>query len=156
MRPMASASDRGVMPISTASPPDGTWPERVIIIDDHDISRAACTALLRAEGIDVTADLAASDQAFTATRALRPDVAIIDVTPAADAGFGIAHRLCALPVPPIVILTSSSDRTLFGAQLDGYLFIAKADICAAAITRLARAQRYDSKRGDLGDLHRYA
>jgi hypothetical protein len=70
-------------------------------------------------------------------------VAIIDVTPAADAGFGIAHRLRALPAPPIVILTSSSDRTLFGAQLNGYPFIAKADICAAAIARLARAPRTD-------------
>jgi len=127
------------MPASTARPAGGTRPTRIMIIDDHEISRAACRALLRAEGIDVTADLAASDQAFTVTRALRPDVAIIDVTPAADAGFGIAHRLRALPAPPIVILTSSSDRTLFGAQLDGYLFIAKADICAAAITRLARA-----------------
>ena len=41
------------MPTSTASP--GRWPARVIIIDDHEISRAAFIALLRAEGIDVTA-----------------------------------------------------------------------------------------------------
>jgi len=127
------------MPTSTATPTDGTWPARVIIIDDHDISRAACTALLRAEGIDVTADLRATNQALAAARALRPDVAIIDVTPAADAALGIAHRLRALPAPPIVILTSSADRTVFGAQLNGYLFIAKADICAATIAYLARA-----------------
>ena len=126
------------MHTSTAGPSHGTWPARIIIIDDHDISRAACTALLRAEGIDVKADLRATDQALTATRAFRPDVAIIDVTPGADAGFGVAHRLRALPAPPIVILTSSSDRTLFGAQLNGYLFIAKADICARAIARLTR------------------
>ena len=132
------------MPTSTATPTDGTWPARVIIIDDHDISRAACTALLRAEGIDVTADLRATNQALAAARALRPDVAIIDVTPAADAGFGVAYRLGALPAPPIVILTSSSDRTLFGAQLNGYLFIAKADICAAAIARLTRAAQTGS------------
>lgn len=127
------------MPTSTASPADGTWPMRVIIIDDHEISRTACKALLRAEGIDVT-DLGASDQALTAARALRPDVAIIDVTPAADTGFAIARRLRALPAPPIVILTSSTDRTRFGAQLDGHRFIAKADICAAAIARLAKAR----------------
>ena len=46
MRPMASASDPGVMPTSTASP--STWPAWVII-DDHEISRAAFVALLRAE-----------------------------------------------------------------------------------------------------------
>jgi len=67
MRPMAPASDRGVMPTSTASP--GRWPARVIIIDDHEISRAAFIALLRAEGIDVTAGLRTSDQVITAARA---------------------------------------------------------------------------------------
>ncbi len=45
----------------------------------------------------------------------------------------------ALPTPPIVIFTSSTDRTEFGAGLDGHQFIAKADTCAAAIARLAAA-----------------
>ena len=100
---------------------------------------AACRALLRAEGIDVTADFRASDQAITAARTLRPDVAIVDVTPATDIGFGVADGLSALPAPPIIILTSSTDRTQFGARLNGRRFIAKADICATAIARLARA-----------------
>jgi hypothetical protein len=40
-------------------------------------------------------------------------------------------------VPPVVILTSSTDRSRFGEQLDGHLFIATAAICSAAIARLA-------------------
>ena len=139
MRPMASASDRGVMPTSTARPTEGTWPARVIIIDDHEISRLAFVALLRAEGIDVTAGLRTSDQVITAARAHRPDVAIVDVTPAADTGFAIAEALLALPARPIVILTSTIGRTHFGTQLNGHRFIAKADICSAAIARLATA-----------------
>ena len=111
------------MRTSTVSSADGTRPTRVIIIDNHEISRAACKALLRAEGIDVTADLRASDQALTAARTLRPDVAIIDVTPAAEAGFGIADGLRALPAPPTVILTSSTERTQFGARLNGLWFV---------------------------------
>jgi len=47
---MAPASDRGVMPASTASPTEGTWPARVIIIDDHEISRAAPRAGLQPAG----------------------------------------------------------------------------------------------------------
>ena len=105
------------MPASTASPTEGTWRPRVIIVDDHEISRAAFVALLRAEGIDVTAGPAASDQVITVTRAHRPDVAIIDVTPAADAGFAIAETLLALPAPPIVILTSSTGPSHFGTQV---------------------------------------
>ena len=129
------------MPASTASPTEGTWRPRVIIVDDHEISRAAFVALLRAEGIDVTAGPAASDQVITVTRAHRPDVAIIDVTPAAGTGFAIADALLALPAPPIVILTSSTGPSHFGTQLNGHRFIPKADICTAAITRLATAPK---------------
>ena len=89
MRPMTRAGIVEVMRISTASS-GGASPTRVIIIDDHEITRAAYTALLRAEGTDVIADLRASGRALTAARIHRPDVAIIDVTPAADTGFGLS------------------------------------------------------------------
>ena len=138
MRPMTRAGIVEVMRISTASS-GGASPTRVIIIDDHEITRAAYTALLRAEGTDVIADLRASGRALTAARIHRPDVAIIDVTPAADAGFAIAETLLALPAPPIVILTSTIGRTHFGTRLNGHRFIAKADICSVAIARLATA-----------------
>lgn len=127
------------MRTSANRPAGGTLSARIVIIDDHEISRAACRALLRTEGLNVVADLAADDQPLTTVRALRPDVAIVDVTPAANTGFSIADGLLALPAPPIIILTSSTDRTRFGTRLNGHRFIAKADICAAAIARLARA-----------------
>jgi DNA-binding NarL/FixJ family response regulator len=117
---------------------------RIMIIDDHEISRAAFCALLRSEGADVVGDLNIDHDSLAMARALRPDVIIVDVTPAADTGFAIARRLRALPpAPPIVILTSSTDRTWFGALLDGHVFIAKADICSAAIARLARSPGTD-------------
>jgi DNA-binding NarL/FixJ family response regulator len=116
---------------------------RIVIIDDHEISRAAICALLGSEGADVVADLSAGRDAVAMARALRPEVVIVDVTPAADTGFGIARRLRAPPAPPIVILTSSTDHTRFGAQLDGHMFIAKADISSAAIAQLARSTETD-------------
>lgn len=108
-----------------------------MIIDDHDISRAACRALLRTEGLNVTADLRTSGDVLAAARAAQPDVVIIDVTPATNTGFAIAHGLRALPTPPVVILTSSADRAQFGARVNGYRFLAKADIGATAIAALA-------------------
>jgi two-component system response regulator AlgR len=104
-----------------------------MIIDDHEISRAACRALLRTEGIDVVADMAAGDPAIAAAAALRPDVAVVDVSPAAGTGFGMARRLRALPDPPAVVLTSSTELTEFGTQLGGHSFVAKAVLCAQAI-----------------------
>ena len=118
---------------------------RIMIVDDHEISRAACRTLLRADGADVIADLKASDDALGAVRALRPEVVLVDVTPAADIGLGIARALRGLPAPPIVILTSSTDRTQFGARLNGRRFIPKADICAAAIARLIRAPEAEGR-----------
>ncbi len=105
---------------------------RIMIIDDHEISRAACCALLRTEGIDVVG-AAADDEAIAAAATLRPDAAIVDVTPTVGSGLDIARRLRAQPDQPAVVLTSSADPTRFGSQLDGYLFIAKADICSTAI-----------------------
>ena len=115
---------------------NGASATRVVIIDDHEIFRAACRALLRTEGMNVVADLRTSDEVLAAVGALRPDVAIIDVTPATGTGFAIARRLRALAAPPIVILTSSADRGRFGTLVNGYRFLAKADISATAIAAL--------------------
>jgi CheY-like chemotaxis protein len=67
-------------------------------------------------------------------------VVIVDVAPEADTGFGIARRLRGLPAPPVVILTSSADRTQFGAKVNNYRFIAKADITATVIASLANTR----------------
>ena len=111
-------------------------PSRILIVDDHEVSRAALRALLRTEGIDV-ADTRTGDAAVTAAIAFRPDVVIIDVTPADPAGFLIARRLQALPDAPAVVLTSSASRCRFGSRLDHHPFIAKADLCARAIDERA-------------------
>jgi CheY-like chemotaxis protein len=103
-----------------------------LIVDDHEISRAALRALLRTEGIEV-ADVRTGDPAITATIAFHPDVVIVDVAPADPAGFHLARRLRALPDAPAVVLTSSHSRYRFGSQLGDYPFVAKADLCARAI-----------------------
>ena len=127
------------MPTSAQASDGRTRAMRVMIVDDHEISRAACRALLRAEGVNVVAALRAGDHAFAAARALRPEVVIVDVTPAADTGFDIARRLRALPDQPAVLVTSSANPSYFGRKLDRFRFVAKADISAAVIVRLARS-----------------
>jgi DNA-binding NarL/FixJ family response regulator len=117
---------------------DRTGAARIMIMDNHEISRAACRALLHAEGLDIAADAPANQNALAAARTLRPDVVIIDVAPTADDGLDIARRLRALPDPPSVILISSADRSHFGSQLEGYQFLPKADLCATAIAGLSQ------------------
>jgi len=110
--------------------------ERILIVDDHEVSRAALRALLRTEGIDVV-DVGTGDTAITAAIAFHPDVVIVDVAPADPAGFLIAGQLQALPDAPPVVLTSSSSRRWFGSQLGRHVFVAKADLCARAIEERA-------------------
>jgi len=126
---------------------DGTQPTRILIADDHEISRAALRALLRTEGIEV-ADVGTGDAAITAAITFHPDVVIVDVTPADPVGFLIARRLQALPDAPPVVLTSSASRRRFGSQLDHHLFIPKADLCARAVEERAQLHPVMARRGD--------
>lgn len=111
---------------------NGQRPLRVLLVDDHEISRAAVSALLRTEGADV-ADIGTGEAALQVAIAFRPAVAIVDVTPADATGFRIADQLQALPDGPAVVLTSSADKRRFASQLDSYRFVAKADLCVQTI-----------------------
>ena len=111
---------------------NGQRPMRVLLVDDHEISRAAISALLRTEGADV-AGTGTGEAAIAVAVAFRPAVAVVDVTPADATGFRIADLLQALPDGPAVVLTSSADRHRFASQLDSYRFVAKADLCVQTI-----------------------
>lgn len=124
-----------MQPSAASAASGGTRPVRILIVDDHEVSCAALRALLRTEGIDV-ADVGTAHAVITAT-AFRPDVAIVDLTPSDPTGFRVAGQLQALPDAPAVLLTSSANRRRFGPHLDRYRFLAKADLCARAITKLA-------------------
>jgi len=132
MRTGPGSCDRREVPPDKALPIGGEKPTRILIVDDHEVSRAALTALLRTEGIDV-ADVGTGTAAVTTAIAFHPDVVIVDVAPADRGGFHLARQLQALPHAPPVVLTSSSSRRWFRSQLGRHVFIAKADLCARAI-----------------------
>ncbi len=90
MRAMTLPGDGGIMRTSLTSSAGRAGTTRILLVDDHEISRGLPRTVAR-EGIDVVADLAASDHALAAARALRPDVAIVDDAPGPNTGFGIAR-----------------------------------------------------------------
>jgi len=116
--------------------PGGLGPARlrVVMIDDHAISRAACCALLRTEGIEILADVAADERSIETIAHLGPDLVVVDVSPDDERGLAIARRIQAIADGPRVVLTSSADLAHFESRLDGYQFVAKADICSDALT----------------------
>jgi quercetin dioxygenase-like cupin family protein len=108
---------------------------RVLLIDDHEISRAACRALLLTEGVGIVADDGVGENAIMLAAQLKPHVVILDVSPVDDAALALARRLRSLETSPTVVLTSSAPAGTFGARLNGYSFIPKADLCTGEVRK---------------------
>jgi CheY-like chemotaxis protein len=107
----------------------------VLIVDQHEVSRAALTALLRTEGVQVVASVASGHEAIAAIAARSPDIAVVDVTPGDWRSLHTVHRLQALSHGPTVVLTSSTNCSKLCLPSEGLRFLAKADICADSVLR---------------------
>jgi DNA-binding NarL/FixJ family response regulator len=114
---------------------------RVLIVDPHEVSRAAIRALLQTEGVEVVADVANGEQALAPGEVGSPAIAILDVGRGARQALEIASALARLPSMPTVVLTSS---TAAEGSLDGYAFIAKADLCARELRLAMRPPNHES------------
>lgn len=114
---------------------------RVLIVDPHASFRIAFKALLQTEGLEV-ADLERPDHAEGVATVLRPDVALIDVSPQETEGLDLARRLSQLVEPPaIVLMSAASSDAILAASASADLFLVKADITAHALAQAARKPR---------------
>jgi CheY-like chemotaxis protein len=120
--------------MKTARHTDASRPLRVLLVDPHEVSRAACSALLRTEGLSVV-DVAPNDDVIAHARAFAPDVALIDARSGAGSRT-MAQRLRELHCAPLVLLTSSAECDRLAAFVARLPFLAKADVCAEAIMRV--------------------
>jgi DNA-binding NarL/FixJ family response regulator len=105
---------------------------RVLIVDSHEVSRAAVRALLQTEGVEVLADVSSAADALALENA-SPDVAIIDVSQDVSEALACAGALSHLSSLPTVVLTASTPP---GGDLDGHIFIAKSDLSAQTLRAL--------------------
>jgi chemotaxis response regulator CheB len=106
---------------------------RVLIVDAHEVSRAAIRALLQTEGLEVVADVATGEQALALAGEVSPDVVVIDAGRNARHAVELADALVRSSPLPAVVLTSS---TPVDGSLGGYPFVTKPDLCAREL-RLA-------------------
>jgi DNA-binding NarL/FixJ family response regulator len=107
----------------------------ILIVDQHEVYRVACAALLRTEGMEV-ADVAPGDEVVALAGSLQPAVVLLDVAPSA---IRTARQLRSLPSRPTVVLTSSAGRDRVDPRLAELRFVAKADVCREAIERAMAA-----------------
>jgi DNA-binding NarL/FixJ family response regulator len=111
----------------------------VVIVDDHPSFRASARAILEADGFEVVGEAADGASGLDVTRALHPDVLLLDVQLPDVDGFSVAAELSGNSHPPAVVLVSSRDAADYGSLIEesgARGFIAKAELSGAAVAAL--------------------
>ncbi len=87
---------------------------RILIADDHGVLRAGLRALLQAEpGLEVVGEAADGEEALRLASALRPDIALMDISMPAGGGIEATRRLRELlPDVRVLILTVHDDKSM--------------------------------------------
>jgi DNA-binding NarL/FixJ family response regulator len=82
--------------------------ERVLIVDDHPLTREALASLLSQHGFDVVGSASDGAEAIEQTRRLRPDLVLLDLTmPDMDGLTALPQIRDASPESEVVVLTAS-------------------------------------------------
>ncbi len=111
----------------------------VLVVDDHGGFRLLARELLQAGGYKVVGEAGDGAAALAATRALRPEVVLLDVQLPDVDGFEVTRRLLADGLAVAVVLISSRDAADYGGRIaaSGALgFLAKAELSAARLEAL--------------------
>jgi DNA-binding NarL/FixJ family response regulator len=95
--------------------------ERILIVDDHPLTRGALAGLLTQNGFDVVGQAASGEEAIAAAAELRPDLILLDLSmPEMDGLTALPLVRAAAPNAEVVVLTASEDEdNLLGAVRSG-------------------------------------
>jgi DNA-binding NarL/FixJ family response regulator len=100
--------------------------ERVLIVDDHPLTRDALAALLAQQGFDVIGDAHDGVHAIAQAETLQPDLVLLDLTmPGMDGLTALPRIREQAPTCEVVVLTASDDEASLLAAIragaSGYL-----------------------------------
>ena len=95
--------------------------ERILLVDDHPLTRSALAGLLRQHGFDVLGEAADGEEAISSAESLQPDLILLDLSMPGLDGLGALPRLReAAPHCEVVVLTASgTEENLLGAIRGG-------------------------------------
>jgi DNA-binding NarL/FixJ family response regulator len=112
---------------------------RILIVDDHPSFRGFARRLLEADGFTVVGEASDGASALAASRALRPELVLLDILLPDTDGFAVAEELARESQPPVVILTSSREASDYTSRLERTSargFIGKSDLSGPALAAL--------------------
>src|SRR3989304_4723235 len=94
--------------------------ERVLIVDDHPLTREALASLLTQHGFEVVGQAADGGEAIALASRLRPDLVLLDLTmPAMDGLAALPLAREASPESEVVVLTASGTEENLLAAIRG-------------------------------------
>ena len=94
--------------------------ERVLIVDDHPLTREALASLLTQHGFEVVGQAADGGEAIALASRLRPDLVLLDLTmPAMDGLTALPFVREASPESEVVVLTASGTEENLLAAIRG-------------------------------------
>jgi two-component system nitrate/nitrite response regulator NarL len=85
--------------------------ERILVVDDHPLTRDALTSLLAQQGFDVVGEAGSGEDAVVLARELQPDLILLDLTMPGMSGVEALSLLRGeAPKAEVVVLTASEDE----------------------------------------------
>src|SRR5438445_12413173 len=95
--------------------------ERILLVDDHPLTRSALSGLLQQHGFEVVGEAADGESAVTRASELQPDLILLDLSMPGLNGLEALPRLReAAPTAEVVVLTASgTEENLLGAIRGG-------------------------------------
>jgi len=93
---------------------------RILLVDDHPITRAALASLLEGHGFAVAGEAADGEEAIELARRLRPDLVLLDLSmPGLDGLRALPRIREAAPETEVVVLTASGTEANLLAAIRG-------------------------------------
>ena len=94
--------------------------ERILIVDDHPLTRDALSSLLAAGGFDVVGEAADGAAALELAQSLQPDLVLLDLSmPGLDGLSALPRLRAAAPGCEVVVLTASGTEDNLLAAIRG-------------------------------------
>jgi DNA-binding NarL/FixJ family response regulator len=95
-------------------------PTRILIVDDHPLTRDALASLLQSKGLDVVGYASDGRQAIAEAERLQPDIVLLDLSmPGMDGLTALPHVRDAAPECEVVVLTASGTEENLLAAIRG-------------------------------------